>query len=74
MTGVSNDNTALGGQAYVRAVQTLSNDLRRSFETATHASTVQGFASTMRLTAIALAVLTVASAALLASGWADRRS
>ena len=74
VTGVSNDDAALGGQAYVHAVQILSNELRRSFETATHASTVQGFASTMRMTAIASAVLTVASATFLASGRVDRRS
>ena len=47
VTGVSNDSAALGGQAYVHAVQTLNSDLRRSFETATHASTVQRFAPTM---------------------------
>ena len=57
--------TVLGGSAYRRAVATLRNDLRRPFEAATRSSTVHAFASTMRITAIILAVLTVISAVLL---------
>lgn len=56
---------ALGGSAYRRAVATLRIDLRRPFEAATRESTVHAFASTMRLAAIALTVLTVISAIIL---------
>jgi MFS family permease len=56
---------ALGGSAYRRAVATLRIDLRRPFEAATRKSTVHAFASTMRVAAIILTVLTVISAILL---------
>jgi len=59
-------DTALGGSAYQQAVATLRVDLRRPFEAATREATVHAFASTMRLAAIALAVLMVVSALLLA--------
>jgi MFS family permease len=61
-------STVLGGSAYRRAVVTLREDLRRPFAAATRSSTVHAFATTMRITALILAVLTVASAVLLISG------
>ena len=59
------ETVGIGGEAYTRAVASLQADLRRSFEVATHASTVEAFASTMRWAAIAVGVLTVASAVFL---------
>jgi hypothetical protein len=60
--------TVLGGSAYRQAVATLREDLRRPFEAATRSSTVNAFATTMRVTALILAVLTLISAFLLISG------
>jgi MFS family permease len=57
--------TILGGSAYRQAVATLRSDLRHPFEAATRKATVDAFASTMRVAAIIVAVLTVISAVLL---------
>ena len=57
--------TVLGGSAYRQAVASLREDLRRPFEAATRSTTVQAFSTTMRITAVILAVLTVVSAVLL---------
>jgi MFS transporter, DHA2 family, methylenomycin A resistance protein len=57
--------TVLGGSAYRQAVATLREDLRRPFEAATRSSTVHAFATTMRITALILAVLALVSAVLL---------
>jgi len=64
---------AVGGAAFRRAVSALHADLRRPFEAAFKANTVQAFAATMRLAAIVVTVLALLSAALL-SNWRPRRA
>ena len=63
---------AVGGAAFRHAASVLHDDLRRPFEAAFKANTVQAFAATMRLAAIVVTVLALVSAALLASGRAER--
>jgi hypothetical protein len=62
------DEVVLGATAYQRAVQALDQDLRGPFEAITRNGTVDAFTSTMRLTAVGLAVLTALSAWLLRPG------
>jgi len=57
-TGEQADAMLLGTGAFDRAVATLGADLRTPFEAAARASTVDAFASTMRMTAFGLALLT----------------
>jgi DHA2 family methylenomycin A resistance protein-like MFS transporter len=56
------------GDLYARAVNALRAGLQQPFVTATHTATTAGFAAAMRVAAVAVAVLTVASAACFASG------
>jgi MFS family permease len=54
-------SVSLGAGAYQDAVDALRADLRVPFEAATRAQTVQAFATTMRLTALLVAVLAALS-------------
>jgi len=64
--GIEPEEAILGHGGFSRAAATLQSDLRAPFEAAARAGTVEGFTSTMRLTSIVVAVLTLASAVLLA--------
>ena len=64
-SGASPEQMMVGGSAYQRAAAALDASLRAPFEAAIRDDSVLGFASTMRITAVVLALLTVLSAWLL---------
>lgn len=72
-TAADPELTAVGGATYEQAVATLRDDLRRPFEAAAEAGTVEAFAATMRAAAIAVALLALLSTALFAAA-ARRRT
>ena len=59
------DEVAVGGSAFHDVVAQLRQDLRAPFEAATRARTAEAFATTMRLAAVVLLVLTLLSVWLL---------
>lgn len=65
------EEVALGANSFRAAVSTLRQDLRTPFEAAAKVQTVEAFAGTMRLAAIVIAVLTVASVWLFRSAHPD---
>jgi len=64
-TGQDPEQMAVGGTVFHGAVATLNNDLRGPFEAAARAQTADAFATTMRVAAVVLTVLTLVSAWLL---------
>jgi len=59
------DEVALGGSAFKEVVAQLGRDLRGPFEAAARARTAEAFATTMRVAAVVLLVLTLLSVWLL---------
>ena len=58
-SGQAPESIAMGGSVYHQAVATLTHDLRAPFEAAARSQTAEAFATTMRLAAVVLAVLTL---------------
>ena len=64
-TGHGSDEIAVGGSAFRDVVAQLGQDLRAPFEAATRSQSAEAFASTMRLAAVVVLVLTLLSVWLL---------